>query len=260
MNPKFVLLLSAIALLSFSSTAGAGHKLYNFDVFFRDSEDRLDRLNVTRAHAPAPRTSKEISEAAGATALPRKPARRSVISELIGGVWSHDPGENNKESNSWDLNAEIIFNKVRLFDFRNRFLKFLAEPRPLIGGSVNSAGKTHTAYAGFSWANQFRNGFFFNFSLGGTYHTGNLEQATRQCVAGENCALPGNRAYVNAREPTLGSAILFREALDLGYRFGAHGASIFVSHISNGGIDNDNDGINFVGVRYSFAFDENLRN
>ena len=262
MNLKILILLTFATLLTFNSTVSAGPKMYNFNVFLGDGEKRLERPNIVHGHAPISQRRGVGSQAVVASKSLRKPEyppartqHKSIISELIGGVWAHDPGEENKESDSWDFNAEIIFNKVRLFDVRNRVLKFLAEPRPLIGGSVNSRGKTHTIYTGLSWANQFQNGLFFNFSLGGTYHTGNLEQATRQCADGEGCALPGNRAFVNAREPTLGSAILFRQGLDLGYRLGSHGVSIHASHISNAGIDNDNDGINFVGLRYSFAID-----
>ena len=268
MRPKFILLMTAITLLSFPSAAGAGQKSYSFDAFFRESETRLDRLGVTHgngtqgngpvARSPGVAAAKVVKRPVVKRDSPR--SRQSMISELIGGVWSHDPGETNEESDSWDFNGEIIFNKVRLFGASNRFLKFLAEPRPVIGGSINSQGKTHTVYTGFSWAKQFQNGLFFNFFLGGTYHTGNLEQATRQCAVGEGCSLAGNRAYIDAREPTLGSAVLFREGLDLGYRLGAHGVSIFASHISNAGLDNDNDGINFVGMRYSFAFDRYFRN
>ena len=101
---------------------------------------------------------------------------------------------------------------------------------------------------------------FIGLSLTPTYHTGNLEQATRQCAPIEPCLLPGNRAYVNTGEVTLGSQFLFRESLDIGYRFGRHGISAFAAHISNAGLDNDNDGMNFLGVRYSFAFDKNLWN
>lgn len=258
MHLKNTLLMSSILLLSFCSKAGAGQKLYSFDGFLRESQDRLERLKVTRGKLPVYRVPKAI------VANPLNPSTRnttkSIISEFIGGAWIHDPGENNKESDSWNFNTQIVFTKIRLFKFSNRFLRFPAEPRPLIGGSVNGEGKTHTVYGGLSWAHQFRNGQFFNLSLGGTYHTGNLEQATRQCSAGEGCVLPGNRAYVNTREPTLGSAVLFREALDLGYRIGPHGLSLFMSHISNAGLDNDNDGMNFVGMRYSFAIDRQFRN
>lgn len=270
MHPKFILLLSAVLLLSSNSAVGAGQKLYSFDRYIGESEARLARLGMTPGRAPVQRAApvRSASNGTGVSRppnpnfqpVPNKPRSKSMISELIGGVWSHDPGELNKESDSWDFNGEVIFNKVRLFDVRNSFLKFLSEPRPVIGVSINSEGKTHTFYTGFSWAKQFQTGLFFNFVLGGTYHTGNLEQATRQCAPGEGCSLSGNRAYVDTAEPTLGSAVLFREALDLGYRLGPHGVSLFVAHISNAGLDNDNDGINFVGMRYSFAIDRNFRN
>ncbi len=257
MNLKIILILSAILLPLLNISVFAGQKLYSFDAVFQESQERLERLKVTRGNAPFRRPSKIIVPAGSISTGEYSPVKKkhpSIISKLIGGVWSHDTGEINTESNSWDFNGEIVFNNIRLFDVRNRFLKFLAEPRPLVGGSINSEGKTHTVYAGFSWAHQFQNGLFSNLALGGTYHTGTLEQATRQCSVGEGCSLPGNRAYVNIREPTLGSAVLFREGLDLGYRLGPHGLSIFASHISNAGIDNDNDG-----MRYSFAFDQKFR-
>ena len=156
-----------------------------------------------------------------------------------------------------DLNLEIIFQNVTFVDFENRFLRGLFSPRPFIGGTYNNEGKTHTAYAGLNWGYQFRSGIFIALGLGMAYHTGNLHQATYQCPPGGGCSLPGNRAYVNTGEPSLGSEVLFREGLDIGYRFyGGHGISLYAAHISNAGvIDHDNDGMNFVGVRYSYSFD-----
>jgi len=182
------------------------------------------------------------------------------ISEMVVGGWLHDPGEQNGESNTWDFNIEILFRKLTLYDAGNRFVKFLLSPRPSIGGSINNENETHTAYLGMNWAYQFRNGLFLSFFLGGTYHTGNKEQATRQCAVGEGCSLPGNRAFVPTGKPKLGSQFLFREGLDVGYRFGRHGVPVFASHLSNAGIDNDNDGMNFVGVRYSFSMDSEFWN
>jgi lipid A 3-O-deacylase len=267
MNSRFVILLSVVAVLALPSTGQAGRRLYDFGVFLGGDKDRLNRSEPLPARAPVARAQRAPLPATSASGQRRKSeaprarqGNRPIISELIGGAWIHDPGENNRESDSLDFNLEIIFNRIRLFDANNRFSEFLGTPRPVVGGSVNNKGKTNTVYAGFSWAYQFETGWFFNLAIGGVYHTGNLEQATRQCAAGEGCSLPGNRAFVNAREPTLGSAILFREGLDLGYRFGPHGVSIYASHISNAGLDNDNDGINFIGMRYSFAFDRDFRN
>ena len=181
----------------------------------------------------------------------------SIISEVIvAGLW-HDPGQDNNESNTWDLNAEIIFDKITYFQPDNRYLRFFVTPRPFIGGSLNNEGETHTVYTGLNWMYQFENNLFIAGTFGFTYHTGNLEQEERQCAPGEGCTLPGNRAFVDNGEVTLGSRILFRESIDIGYRFyDRHGISIFAAHISNGSLfDEDNDGMNFVGLRYSYSFD-----
>ncbi len=119
---------------------------------------------------------------------------------------------------------------------------------------MNNENETNTLYAGLNWMYQFDSRIFIAGSFGFAYHTGNLEQEERQCAPAENCSLPGNRAFVNTGEVTLGSRILFRESIDIGYRFvGGHGVSIYGAHISNGSLlDEDNDGMNFVGIRYSY--------
>lgn len=75
----------------------------------------------------------------------------------------------------------------------------------MIGGSLNTENETHTLYAGLDWMYQFDSRVFITGSFGFAYHTGNLEQEERQCAPGENCSLPGNRAYVDTGKVTLGS-------------------------------------------------------
>jgi hypothetical protein len=58
---------------------------------------------------------------------------RSFVSEIVLGGWLHDPGRDNIESNTWDLNLEIIFRKVTLLTFENRYLRFLFSPHPMLG-------------------------------------------------------------------------------------------------------------------------------
>ena len=53
----------------------------------------------------------------------------------------------------------------------------------------------------------------------------------------------------------LGSNILFREALDLGYQINASWEiSAYIDHISNGGLAKENQSINDVGLRLGFRF------
>ena len=113
------------------------------------------------------------------------------------------------------------------------------------------------SYGGLDWTWQSVSGFFAGFSFGLAYHTGNLEQATELCPAGTTCALPGNRRYVDTGKVSLGSRILFRESLALGWRFGPHRLALYGAHLSHGSIfDDDNDGLNFVGLRYGYRFNQ----
>lgn len=184
-------------------------------------------------------------------------SRRSVISELVAGGFVHDPGQDNNEANTFDLNLEIIFRKVAFADFENRYLRFLFSPNPVLGGTINSDNETHTVYLALNWQHRFENDIFIGGSFGFTYHTGNLDQAEEDCPAGTTCSLPGNRRFVDTGDVTLGSRILFRESVEFGYWFAQrHGVSIYFAHMSNASLfDEDNDGMNFVGLRYRYSFD-----
>ena len=78
-----------------------------------------------------------------------------LFSEFIIGTWRHDPRQDNSESDTIDLNAEIIFRKLRLFDVANPIADFIFSPRPLIGELINNKNKTHTVYAALNWRHIF---------------------------------------------------------------------------------------------------------
>jgi hypothetical protein len=269
MTPRASILALVGAWLAYSATAEAGQRLYDFEAVTRQSMARIGanpaaRATAPRAASPSPPTYAQQSPPLLAPVAPpavaqAEPARRSflerTVAEFVVGGFLHDPGQDNNESNTWDFNAEIIFRAVTFAEPKNRILRFLAAPRPVVGGSVNDEGYTHTAYAAFDWTYPFESGVYLGGTFGLAYHTGTLHQATEECPPGGNCTLPGNRRYVDTGEVSLGTRILFRESLELGYRFATgHGLSLHASHISQGGIfDGDNDGMNFVGIRYSYA-------
>jgi hypothetical protein len=249
--------------------ASAGHKLYDMGVFLGKDRSPAAAGGMRDTGSPA-RQPKPVAYPGGVVspasfAAADRPGGRTnstfafsdLFSEFIVGVWRHDPGQDNNESDTWDLNAEIIFRKLDLFDIENPIADFLLSPRPLIGGSVNNKNKTHTAYIGLNWRYIFDSNIFIAFSFGGAYHTGNLHRATRQCAPSEICHLPGNRAFDDdRREITLGSSVLFRESLAVGYRIERrHMVSIYAAHISNGGLADDNDGMNFIGLRYGYSLE-----
>jgi len=172
-----------------------------------------------------------------------------------GGVWAHDVTNNNNQSYSIDLNLELAFEATNPLDFRNSTLNFILNPRGIVGGVFNVEGDTHQAYVALDWMYQFENGMFVEGSFGGVGHTGNLTQATEACPAGTTCSLAGNRRYLDTGEPTLGSSILFREHAEVGYRMDSGWTvSVLGAHMSNAGLDGDNDGMDFIGLRFGFDF------
>ena len=79
-------------------------------------------------------------------------------------------------------------------------------------------------------------GLYLALSLGLSVHDGPLH---------------GNRAT----EKQLGLRVLFREAIELGWHFDArHSLSVIYDHISNAGLNDDNDGLETIGLRYGFRF------
>tara|TARA_R110002072_G_scaffold223983_6_gene381034 strand:- start:2309 stop:3250 length:942 start_codon:yes stop_codon:yes gene_type:complete len=213
---------------------------------------------VRSATVPVGRPVHQTASSAAARAAGRaEPTRPSFVSEVVLGGWIHEPGQDNNEANTWDLNLEIVFRKVTFISFENRHLRFLFSPHPIIGGSINNEDETHTAYIALSWQHQFQSRWFIAGSFGFAYHTGNLHPSERACVLGDSCTLPGNRTRFDDGEVALGSRILFRESIEFGYRFaGRHGVSAYLAHMSNASLfDDDNDGMNFAGLRYRYAFD-----
>lgn len=267
-------------LLIGATAATAGNRLYNMDRFLSEPyplgqvQPNGSQTSAIQTHsslpgsgdAPVPRTTGRSARSdrtpAAVAPLRDKPAARNAlsrswISELVIGGWIHDPEAGNTESNTWDLNLELIFREVELLSFENRYLRFLFTPHPILGGSINNEDETHTVYLGLNWQYDFDNGLFVGGSFAFTYHTGNLDQAEEQCPVATTCTLPGNRRFKNTGEVTLGARILFRESLEFGYRLDRrHGIALYIAHMSNGGIlDDDNDGMNFAGLRYRYSFD-----
>ncbi len=266
-------LAGMVAATACLADASASQKLYDMSIFFQKDRGALG-FHAMPGPEPAPERSAGDSQPIPSPAwtgapLPLRTVDRPSIrgkpnfdiadlfSEFIVGFWRHAPEQDNNESDTLDLNAEIIFRKVRFFEVENPIADFLLSPRPLIGGSVNNKNKTHTAYAALNWRYVFGNNVFIAGSLGFTYHTGNVHRLTRQCPPPEICHLPGNRAFDDdKREVTLGSRVLFRESIAMSYRITRrHSVSFYAAHISNAGLADDNDAMNFVGVRYGYSLE-----
>jgi lipid A 3-O-deacylase len=152
------------------------------------------------------------------------------ISEVRIGALVHDIGPfSSNEEGGMDGNFEVLFQSPGLLDI-------IWAPRPHIGLSVNSEGDTSQVYAGLSWEWSFWGHWFAGFSLGGSVHDGKLTT---------------NR--IDRKE--LGCRLLFRESIEIGYRFGGkHSISGFLDHISNARICEKNEGLETTGIRYGYKF------
>lgn len=157
--------------------------------------------------------------------------RRSPLKELVVGYGSHDVGVfGRKKEGGGDVNMEL-----RFLPFEFALWRWIFSPTPHIGLHFNTAGDTNQVFIGGNWLFDIGAGFFAGGSLGFAAHDGELDSDTR-----------GRK--------DLGMSILFRESIEIGYRFNEGNAiSLMLDHISNASIDDQNEGMDTVGVRYAFG-------
>ncbi len=165
-------------------------------------------------------------------------AQPRIFDELKVGVLAHDVGifGHHKESGG-DVNLELLFTSPD-------FLRILGSPRPHIGTDVNSDGNTSQFYAGLTWHLTLLPGvmaksdaLYVEASLGGAIHNGEAEGPS------------------NSNEKRLGSVALFRESLELGWKFTDFQTfGIYMDHISNAGLATHNEGLTSLGLRMGFKF------
>jgi lipid A 3-O-deacylase len=164
-------------------------------------------------------------------------ASAQFVDELRAGVLAHDIGlfGGNAEDGA-DINAEVRF-------VSPDFLKWAFSPRPHLGISVNTEGATSQLYFGLTWtATLFRDvvlrgdGLFVELSLGGAVHDGEIDTQRLD-------------------RKSLGSRVLFREALEIGWAFTpSQSISLMLDHMSNANLAERNEGLDNFGIRYGIKF------
>jgi len=164
-------------------------------------------------------------------------AQDRFIDEVKVGVMAHDItlGGRHLEGGA-DVNGEILF-------VSPKFLDVIGAPRPHLGGWVNTSGNTDAAYFGLTWGLPIVKSIFGSTdaltiygSLGGAVHDGY-----------EDSAPPGRKR--------LGSPVLFRESVELGYQItSVYSVSMLLDHISNANLANHNAGITNIGGRVGVKF------
>lgn len=173
--------------------------------------------------------------AGGAAAQPSTDRDGRLISEIRGGVFSHDTGVfSSNEEDGIALNGEILFNAPD-------FLRYIGNPRPHIGGTwAVEDGSTSQAYFGLTWEADFwRDRMFVYGSFGGAIHTGET---------GPESEIPPDRK-------ALGCRALFRESLGLGVNLTPRvNVAAHLDHISNARLCDQNEGLENAGVRFGYRF------
>jgi lipid A 3-O-deacylase len=164
-------------------------------------------------------------------------ARAGVVDEIKAGVLAHDVGFlGDPVEGGADVVGEVLFKSPA-------FLSAIGAPRPTLGVSANTEGKTDYAYADLTWtatiwhpAAESEDGLYLGGFLGGAVHDGRLEASSA-----------GNK--------DLGTRALFHLGIEIGYQITpACSVEAYLSHLSNADISSRNPGLNNVGLRTGFSF------
>jgi lipid A 3-O-deacylase len=166
---------------------------------------------------------------------------QSIIDEVRFGVYDHDASVlgHQKETGA-DLGNEVLFTSPS-------FLSVIWSPRPIIGYLINTSGETSQAYAGLTWTWNFaenvlreNDGFYVELTEGPGWNDGKIN------VTGP---------IASQQRKSLGSNVLFREDLDIGYRITPQwSVALSYNHISNADLATRNEGLNDIGARIGFKF------
>ncbi len=165
-------------------------------------------------------------------AAPQAPILPFGLSEVRLGVVDHDGGVfGRSEERGIDVTLE-----ARFAPFAWGFWETIWRPRPHVGMNVNTAGFTSSVYLGLTWDWTIWGPVFGSFAFGGALHNG--ETSTTDLDRKE-----------------LGSRVLFRGALELGYRFlERHALALRLDHMSNASLTDKNEGMDTLGIVYGYSF------
>jgi lipid A 3-O-deacylase len=154
------------------------------------------------------------------------------VYEMRAGLLAHDVDDlwsRSRREDGVDISAEVVFAHAGL-------PLLFGHLRPNLGVTVNTQGDTSKLYTGglMEWTHPA--GLFLDAGIGAAVHDGKTNDRRSN------------------RKP-LGSRVLFRLSLDLGWTFRLHHRLMLsFDHISNAGLASPNDGLDTLGVRYGYRF------
>jgi len=153
-----------------------------------------------------------------------KEIRIGILSHDVDNLWSGA-----KKEGGVDFSAEFIA-KHSLVSFLSGFVY------PNFGLSINNKGYTSNGYAGLLWNREIYSNFYLDLGIGLAVHNGQLKSTTADAKA-------------------LGSRILFRILIEIGYRLDSrHSLYLSFAHISNAYLASPNEGLDTLGIRYGISF------
>lgn len=134
------------------------------------------------------------------------------------------------EDNAVDINLEAKFAAAWALP--------LGVIRPVVGGTINTRGDTSHAYIDARWEVECPSGVFFGLGLGAAVHDGEIGG-------------PGS----DPRMKWLGSRVLFHIPVEVGLHLDGHNdLSVYFEHTSNADTQDNNEGLDRIGVRYGYRF------
>src|SRR3954447_14037320 len=162
------------------------------------------------------------------------------------GILKHDVSFLGGREPGIDINPEVILPSPIPDSWAAEapwYLRFATQPRPTLGGMINTAGATDQAYFGATWtwllaSNVLlpEDGFTFGVFFGPGFNDGRIGPQTSDRKA-------------------LGSHVLFRGAFELGYRITPqYEVSVYFDHVSNAGFARYNQSLNELGGRFGIRF------
>ena len=173
-------------------------------------------------------------------------AQNLTYGELKLGVMQHDVPNFGGFEKGIDINPEVIFPSPIADAWVASvpwYLGWMTQPRPTVGAMLNTQGFTNQYYFGATWTWQ----LFGNVLMPGDGITFGIFFGP-----GFN---DGQTVPIDPTRKALGSNVLFREALELGYRINpVWTISGYVDHVSNAGFARYNQSLNTVGGRIGMRF------
>ncbi|APT31688.1 iron acquisition and metabolism [Methylobacterium phyllosphaerae] len=203
---------------------------------------RLCLFGILTGAAIMPASAADAPPPPAAYLAPVQPL--SIVSEIRIGGAVQDPGSAEGKLPGFskaNVNGEILFAKPILSadPFWQAFV-----PRPTVGGSYNTGGRTSYAYLGATWTLEvfpetFNRRVFLDGFFGGVAHNG----------------WTGPKAETPYGFNTLGCSPMFREAAALGFRITEHWSIMAtIEHMSNAGLCANNRGLTNYGGKIGYTF------